>query len=81
MEAMTSQPKDKVRDRQVQHIFKKYDKKGKGYITLAELKEMGKVLNEKDDDEEMLKLMIKHAGSKDKVTYQQFYQIMTKTVY
>ena len=50
MEAMTSQPKDKVRDRQANHIFKKYDKKGKGYISLSDLKEMSKGLNENDDD-------------------------------
>ena len=30
----------------------------------------------------MLKLMVKQAGkSKDKITYQEFYQLMTKTVY
>ena len=38
MAAMTSQPKDKIRDRQVNHIYKKYDKKGKGYITVSDLK-------------------------------------------
>ena len=30
----------------------------------------------------MLNLMIKQAGkTKDKITYEQFYQLMTKTVY
>jgi len=38
MAAMTSQPKDKVKDRQVHHIFKKYDRKGKGYITSSDIK-------------------------------------------
>lgn len=44
MDAMTSQPKNKMRDRQIHHVFKKYDKKGKGYINMADLKEVSKNL-------------------------------------
>jgi Ca2+-binding EF-hand superfamily protein len=50
MKAMTSQPKDKINHRTMHHVFKKYDRKGKGYITFNDLKEMSKLLGEQDDD-------------------------------
>ena len=50
MAAMTSHPKDKMRDRQVSHVFKKYDKNNKGYINLSDLREVSKKLSENDDE-------------------------------
>ena len=44
MKAMTSHPKDKINQRTMHHVFKKYDRKGKGFITFQDLKEMSKVL-------------------------------------
>lgn len=41
--------------------FKKYDRTSKGFITLEDIKEMTRTLNE-DTDEEMMQLMIERAS-------------------
>ena len=82
MTAMAGREKGKDSNRQLHHAFKKYDRKGKGYITLADLKEMSKLLGE-NDDEEMLTLMMTRASKTNatRISYQEFYEIMTSAVY
>jgi Ca2+-binding EF-hand superfamily protein len=61
MKAMKSKPYEKERKRDIQHVFKKYDRSNKGYINLQDLREMTHTLNE-PLDEEMMRLMIERAS-------------------
>lgn len=57
MKAMNSKPYEKERKKDIYRIFKKYDRTNKGYISLNDLKDINKELQE-DIDEETMKLMI-----------------------
>lgn len=61
MKAMDTKPYKKQTAKQIHKIFKKYDRTSKGFITLEDIKEMTRTLNE-DTDEEMMQLMIERAS-------------------
>lgn len=58
----------------------KYDKKRQGVFTINELKLVAKELGEKVDDEE-LEEMINRVSSDGNVTFEDFYNAMTRRVY
>ena len=63
-------------------VFKKYDRDNKNYLTLDDLKDMNNHVKE-NLDTETLRLMLQKADSnKDgKISFEDFYAVMTKNIY
>jgi len=63
-------------------VFKKYDRENKNYLTLEDLKDMNNHVKE-NLDLETLRLMLEKADSnKDgKISFEDFYAVMTKNIY
>lgn len=60
----------------------KYDKKRRGYFTIDELKLVSKELGEKVDDETLEEMINRIDTNMDgKVTFEDFYNAMTRKVY
>ena len=62
------------------NIFLKYDKKRQGFFTINELRLVAKELGEKVDDEE-LEEMINRISTDGRVSFEDFYNAMTRRVY
>ena len=63
-------------------IFRKYDRTGKGYINMDDIKDVNRHVKEQLDDD-TLQMMLKQADSNNdgKVTFEDFYTAMTRHVY
>ena len=60
----------------------KYDRKREGYFTIDDLKVVSKELGEKVDDETLEEMINRIDSNMDgKVTFEDFYNAMTKKVY
>lgn len=63
-------------------VFKKYDRDGKGYITLEDIKEINRQLKENMDDDTMRQMLEKADSNRDgKMSFDDFYSVMIKTLY
>jgi len=67
---------------EIAKIFKKFDKKLKGYITIADLREVAKELHEDVDEDILQEIVSRTDSNKDgKISFEDFYNVMTKKIY
>ena len=67
---------------EIAKIFKKFDKKLKGYVTIADLREVAKELHEDVDEDILQEIVSRTDSNKDgKISFEDFYNVMTKKIY
>ncbi len=67
---------------EIAKIFKKFDKKLKGYITIADLRDVAKELHEDVDEDILQEIVSRTDSNKDgKISFEDFYNVMTKKIY
>jgi Ca2+-binding EF-hand superfamily protein len=81
MEAMKTKPLYNETKKDIAAIFRRYDRNGKGYIDLEDLREVNRHVKENLDDE-TLKMILKKADSNldNKITFEDFYSVMVRQV-
>jgi Ca2+-binding EF-hand superfamily protein len=81
MEAMKTKPLYNETKKDIAAIFKRYDRNGKGYIDMEDLREVNRHVKENLDDE-TLKMILKKADSNldNKITFEDFYSVMVRQV-
>lgn len=77
---MSHRPQDDSRD-EYQRMYDLFDTKGKGYISLQDLRKVSEDLGETMTDEELDEMITKAAPSTGKVTIEEFQNIMTRRLY
>ena len=79
LDLMTAKMSENDSKLDIRKVFNLFDEEGNGYITIGDLKRVCKELNE-DMDETELQEMIERADTSGdgKVTFEDFYNIMTK---
>ena len=77
---MSERPQDDSRD-EYQRVFDLFDPKGKGYISLGDLRKVSEELGEAMTDEELDEMISKAAPTTGKVTAEDFQRIMTKRLF
>lgn len=79
MTAMATKPIQNESRKEIATIFKKYDRSGKGYIDLEDLRDVNRHVKE-NLDEETLQLMLKRADSNfdNKISFEDFYTVMVR---
>lgn len=79
MTAMSTKPIQNESRKEIASIFKKYDRTGKGYIDLEDLRDVNRHVKE-NLDEETLQLMLKRADSNfdNKISFEDFYAVMVR---
>ena len=60
MNAMDTKPYLNERKKDIMQVFKKYDRDGKGYITLEDIKEINRQLKENMDEDTMRQMLDSH---------------------
>lgn len=82
MNAMDTKPYLNERKKDIMQVFKKYDREGKGYITLEDIKEINRQLKENIDEDTMRQMLEKADSNRDgRMSFEDFYSVMTKTLY
>lgn len=77
---MSERPQDDARD-EYQRVFDLFDPKGKGFISLGDLRKVSEELGEAMTDEELDEMISKAAPTTGKVTAEDFQRIMTKRLF
>ena len=77
---MSERPQDDARD-EYQRVFDLFDPKGKGFISLGDLRKVAEELGEAMTDEELDEMISKAAPTTGKVTAEDFQRIMTKRLF
>ena len=82
LELMTARFSERDTKEDILKVFKLFDESGEGYIEITGLKKVAKELGENMDDAELLE-MIERADSDgdNRVTFEDFYNIMTKKTF
>jgi Ca2+-binding EF-hand superfamily protein len=82
MKAMDTKPYRNETKKEIAAIFKKYDRDNKNFLVLDDFREMNSHVKENLDDE-TLRLMVEKADSNrdGKVSFEDFYSVMTKNIY
>ena len=82
MKAMGTRPIKNESRRDVEKVFKKYDRANKGYLTVADLREVMRQFKE-PLEEEMMEMMVGLSDiDKDgRIKFEDFYQVMTRDFY
>lgn len=82
MNAMEMKPRQNEARKEIGMIFRKYDRTGKGYIDLEDMKDINRHVKEQLDDE-TLQLMLKQADSDSdgRITFEDFYTAMIRHSY
>lgn len=80
MQAMKTKPLHNESKKDIAAIFRQYDRSGKGYIDMEDLREVNRHVKENLDDE-TLKLILKKADSDmdDKISFEDFYNVMIRS--
>ena len=82
MNAMDTKPYLNERKKDIMQVFKKYDRDGKGYITLEDIKEINRQLKENMDEDTMRQMLEKADSNRDgRMSFDDFYSVMIKTLY
>lgn len=67
---------------EIAKVFKKFDKKHKGYITIGDLREVAKELHEDVDEDILQEIIARTDSNKDgKISFEDFFNVMTKRIY
>ena len=67
---------------EIARVFKKFDKKQKGYITIGDLREVAKELHEDVDEDILQEIIARTDSNKDgKLSFEDFFNVMTKKIY
>lgn len=82
MKAMGTKPYLNETKRDINSLFKKYDRTNKGFIDINDLREVNRYVKENLDDE-TLKLMLAKCDSNGdgKISFEDFYSVMVKNIY
>ena len=79
---MTARMSEKDSKEDIKKVFKLFDEDSKGYITIANLKKISKDLGEGMDDIELQEMIERADADGDgRVTFEDFYNIMTKKTF
>ena len=82
LELMTARLSEKDSREDIKKVFKLFDEDSKGYITIANLKRVTKDLGEATDDIELQEMIERADADGDgRVTFEDFYNIMTKKTF
>ena len=82
MNAMDTKPYLTERKKDIMQVFKKYDRDNKGYIHLEDLREINRQLKENLDDDTIRSMLEKADSNRDgKITFEDFYSVMIRTIY
>ena len=82
MKAMGTKPIKNESKRDIEKVFKKYDRANKGYLTVPDLKEVMRQFKE-PLDQELMKQMVElcDIDQDGRIRFEDFYQVMTRTYY
>lgn len=82
MFAMEMKPRTNETRKEIATIFRKYDRAGKGFIDLQDMKDINRHVKEQLDDDTLL-LMLRHADSNNdgRISFDDFYAVMVRHVY
>lgn len=80
IQLISERHEDDPRD-EYQRVFDLFDPKGKGYISLGDLRKVSEDLGESMTDEELDEMITKAAPTTGKVTLLEFREIMTKRLF
>lgn len=82
MNAMDTKPYLNERKKDIMQVFKKYDREGKGYINMEDIKEINRQLKENLDEDTMRQMLEKADSNRDgRMSFDDFYSVMIKTLY
>lgn len=82
MNAMDTKPYINERKKDIQQVFKKYDRDNKGYINLDDLREVNRQLKENFDDQIIRSMLEKADSNRDgKISFDDFYSVMIRNIY
>ena len=66
----------------VRVVFKKYDKHGRGYFTIDDLRQVAKDLGENVDEETLEEIVSRVDTNMDgKISFEDFYNVMTQRIF
>lgn len=82
LELMTARFSERDTKEDILKVFKLFDEGGEGYVDLGALKKVAKELGENMDENELMEMIERADSDGDKkVTFEDFYNIMTKKTF